>query len=167
MRQGEVVEVVEKEQLPVEIAPEPHSEEVKADVLQAVEEESEDGSKGEKILADEDVVSSVRVEGEGVAQGGSADSGDNKISVNNIVASESRVKLAEVIKVDRTLATARALADQIAEGYHWNQGLLFRTRLDMLGDSREQLCLPLPYRSATPAATKCVCILRGFSTGRP
>ena len=58
--QGEVVDVVEKEQLPVKIEPEPHSEEVKADVLQAVEEESGDGSKGEKILADEDVVSLVR-----------------------------------------------------------------------------------------------------------
>ena len=67
--------------------------------------------------------------------------------MKNIVASESRVKLAEAIKVDSTLATARALADQIAEGYHWNQGLLFRTRLDVLGDSSEQLCLPLPYHS--------------------
>ena len=80
-----------------------------------MEEASEDGSKGEKILADEDVVSSVCVEGEGVAQGGSADSWDKEICVKNIVASESRVKLAEAIKVDSTLATARALADQIEE----------------------------------------------------
>ena len=89
-------------------------------------------------------------EGEGVAQGGSADSGDNEICVKNIVASESRVKLAEAIKVDSTLATARVLADQIEEGYHWNQGLLFHTRLDVLGDSSEQLCLPISILFQVP-----------------
>ena len=60
--------------------------------------------------------------------------------------SESRDKLAEATEADSTLATARALADQVTEGYHWTEGSLFRTRLDVLGDSIEQLCLLLPYR---------------------
>ena len=50
------------------------------------------------------------------------------------------------MQTDCTLATARMLADKTSEGYHWVEGLLFRTRLDTLGDNIEQLCLPTPYR---------------------
>ena len=64
--------------------------------------------------------------------------------MDNIVGIESRVKLAEATKADVTLAMARAL---LSEWYYWNQGLQFRSRLDVLGDSINQLCLPLQYRT--------------------
>ena len=56
------------------------------------------------------------------------------------------MKLMETTKADMSLTTARTLADEQQEGYHWREGLLFRTRLDALGDTIEQLCLPTTYR---------------------
>ena len=92
-------------------------------------------------------MSSVSDAGEGVTQGGSANIGEEEVSVKDIVANESREKLAQAIKSDSTLAAARALADQLTVGYHWTEGLLFRTRLNVLGDKIEQLCLPVNYRA--------------------
>ena len=108
------------------------------------------------VLVDEQCQPSVLVEGEGDTQGGSTDSGeksdqteqtqDTELSVKDIVVSESRDNLAEAIKADESLATARKLADDLQEGYHWIEGLLFRTRLDAMGDTVEQLCLPTQYK---------------------
>ena len=55
--------------------------------------------------------------------------------------------LAQATEADPTLATARSLAMSKLEGYHYLDGIVFRTRLDVFGDAREQICLPLPYRS--------------------
>ena len=91
--------------------------------------------------------SSVAGEAEGAQEGGSADKGlEDDLSVENIKSEVPRLKLAESTKVDETLAAARALADTDSEGYHWQDGLVFRTRLDQLGDKVEQLCLPKQYR---------------------
>ena len=68
------------------------------------------------------------------------------MSVKDIVPSESRDKLAKAITEDESLSTARKLVDDQQEGYHWVEGLLFRTRLDSLGDTIEQLCLLKLYR---------------------
>ena len=100
----------------------------------------------EKILGDGGDGISELAEEEGVAHGGSADTADEKVCVKDIIAKKSRIKFAEAIKGDSTLTTARALADQVAEGYHWTEGLLFLTRLEVMGESIKQLCLPLPYR---------------------
>ena len=90
---------------------------------------------------------SVSAEAEGVTHEGSGDTGhEGDICVKDIVTSEPRDELAEATKSDTTLATARALADDTGEGYHWVEGLLFRTTLDTLGDMVEQLCLPT-YRN--------------------
>ena len=142
--QGEVVEVTEERDVTVSVEPEPHSEEEKADETRAVVEIS---SVKVECLAVEDVGASKCVEVDGDAQGGSTDSGDVQISVDKIVGSDSRVKLAEAMKADQTLTTARALADELSEGYYWNQGLLCHSRLDVLGDSISQLCLSLQYRT--------------------
>ena len=145
--EGEVVEVVAEEDVPAAVVePEPHSEEVTANVLHAMGEESLDGKKEEKVLVDGDVGSKVG-EVECVMQEGSADNREQEMNVQSIVSREPRVDLALATKEDTTLAMARALADEVSEGYHWNQGLVFRSRLDVLGDSLEQLCLPLKYRS--------------------
>ena len=81
-------------------------------------------------------------------QGGGGDTGDEvEMYLKKIVSSELSDKLAEATKADYTLTTARALADDTLEGYHWVEGLFFRTRLDTLGDMVEQLCLPTLYRA--------------------
>ena len=139
-------ETVDKSEIPkVVIEPETHSEELEARDTHAEEEESDVG-KNEEVLglgsgSSEDDV------GESTIQGGSADTGEEEnISVKTIVAKESRVEIARLTKEDPTLAMARTLADTLSEGYHWREGLLFRNRLDMMGENIEQLCLPKHYR---------------------
>ena len=36
----------------------------------------------------------------------------------------------------------------LSDGYHWREGLLFRSRLDVLGENMGQLCLPKEYRES-------------------
>ena len=68
---------------------------------------------------------SVAVEVEGVQRGGSADNGvEEELSVEKISNEEPRQKLAEATKSDNTLATARALADNMSEGCYWADGLV-------------------------------------------
>ena len=128
--------------------PESQSEETEDTVEHAQVEVYGDEETREKSLADVQVQPSVSVEAEGVALGGSDDSVEQvELSVKDIVNQEPRDKLVEAIKSDNTLATARTLADEQQEGYHWVEGLLFRARLDTLGDTVEQLCLPTQYRA--------------------
>ena len=109
--------------------------------------EGNDAVVSEQVLVDGDGIASVDVEAEGVAQEGSADSGIvNVVTVDSIVSDVPRVKLAELTRVDPTLVTARSLADKQAEGYHWEDDLLFRGRLDEWGVNFKQLCLPKQYR---------------------
>ena len=151
--QGIVVEAESKPEVsvvtePVGVEPEPQSEEAKVNDERAMVEECDVGSVNERSLVEEEENASVLEEVDVGAQGGSDDSGDEQVCVKDIVARETRENFAEELtKKDSTLATARTLADQTAEGYHWVEGLLFRTRLDTLGDNIEQLCLPTPYRA--------------------
>ena len=94
-----------------------------------------------------EVVSSDSGEAGGDQVDGSADKGkvhDQELEVQNIVSDVPRTKLAEATKGNDTLNTAEPLLTP--EGYYWQEGLLFRTRLDRLGDMREQLFLPKHYR---------------------
>ena len=93
-------------------------------------------------------VPSVEVEAKRDAQGVSADIWEvDTITVDSIVSDTPRVKLAQLIVADPTLNTARLLADKQAEGYHWEDSLLFRSTLDECGVNYKQLCLPNLYRS--------------------
>ena len=167
MSQGVVVEAKSKTEEPVGLEPEPQSEEAKVEEEHAKVEECDVGSVGENNLVDEGVLASVSEEILDDAQGRRDDIGIEDVCVKNIVANETREKLAEAIQNDSTLATARALAHQVTEGYHWIEGLLFRTRLDALGDNIEQLCLPEPCLQLTRTLgmrveTKCVSTLSVF-----
>ena len=133
------------------VAPESHSEEAEVVEEYATIEASEaEVDKEESLVAEgknfsglEEVVTDARE--------GSADTGDEQLlCVKDIVAGKARETLAEATRVDSTLATARTLANQIAEGYHWVEGLLFRTRLDTLGENVEQLCLPTQVHVISP-----------------
>ena len=117
---GEVVDKVENSEVKVVVDPDPHSEGEKEHEIQAKVEEYDDGKK-EKVLGVGDGASEVaKVDGD--AQDGSTDSGKDErdISVEQIVGGDSRVHLAQAIKADQSLATARALADDLREGYYWN-----------------------------------------------
>ena len=67
------------------------------------------------------------------------------LNVQNITSDVPKVKLAEATTHDQTLNTAKSLTDSQSEGYYWQERLHFRTRLDRLGDTRKQLCLPKAY----------------------
>ena len=64
--------------------------------------------------------------------------------------SSSREELRKAILGYESLSTLKKLADSGSHGYSWEQGLLFRHRLDEFGRNRRQLCLPSGYR------TKCL-----------
>ena len=144
---GAVVGVVEDTSLSGTLEPDPHSEEGKAELKPTdVEGVLNREDEREQSLASE-LNPSVLVEEGGERSGGSADRGvQDDLDVENIMANEPRSKLIQATKTDDSLTTARLLADSQSEGYHWQDGLVFRTRLDKLGDSLEQLCLPGPYR---------------------
>ena len=129
---------------------EPQCEEVTDKTVHAQVEVSDAEETRDVGLAVEQCQPSVLVEAEGDMHEGSGDSGEQEhhqeLCVKDITNNESRDKLVEAIKADTSLTTARQLADDLQEGYHWVEGLLFRTRLNALGDTVEQLCLPSPYR---------------------
>ena len=98
----------------------------------------------EQVLVGEVEVPSISEEAEGDAQVGSADTGEiNTISIDSIISDTPRTKLSQLTVTDPTLKTARVLADKQAEGYHWEESLLF-SRLDEWGVNFKQLCLPSP-----------------------
>ena len=167
--EGEVVEKVEEE--PVMVEPETRCEESEAHVTCAEGEESDAGKK-EQILV-ERVVSLAVDEVDSNMQRGSANSrNEETISSETIVAKEPRTNIAQMTKDDPILATVISLDDALSEGYHWREGLLFRRRLDVLGENVEQLCLPKEYRDRCLKLAheqfgriECVTILGNISTG--
>ena len=128
------------------IEPQAHSEEPVVDVTHVTVEEVEVG-KQENVLVNGIGVSSGDAAEEGDMQGGSADTGvEESVTVETIVSDMPRVKLAQLKKDDPTQAVGRNLADIQSEGYHWKEGLLFRSRLDEWGVNYDQLCLPSEHR---------------------
>ena len=146
----------------------PHSEEVPADTVHAevlaAETSVEQGPQGAKVpveservdesvqverkrsLVPEDVVASVLGEVYGKQAGGSAEAGVGQdLLVQTIMSQTPTSQLAQATEADPTLTTARALANTLSDGYYWQEHLLFRTRLDKIGDTKEQLCLPAEY----------------------
>ena len=78
---------------------------------------------------------------------GSTDNGvDGELSVESISSKVPTSLLVDATKSDDTLATARSLADSQSQGYFWKDDLVFRTRLNRMGDNIEQMCLPKEYR---------------------
>ena len=110
--QGTVIEAEEIVPHIVTSEPEPQSKEVTVVVDQADVGVENREVVHEVSLEPELNTSSVAVHAEGVQEGGSAGSGvEKELSVENISSQEPRHKLAEATKSDRTLATARSLAE--------------------------------------------------------
>ena len=79
--------------------------------------------------------------------GGSAEGeGEQTVLLEGITEEVPRPKLAQAMTADPTLATARSLAQTKSEGYHYKDGIVFRTTLDKFRDAKEQIFLPQPYR---------------------
>ena len=100
----------------------------------------------EQILEDEQTPSDV-VEVEGDTLGGSAEEEvKDNLSVEGMRANIPRADLAQAIKEDKSLAHIYNLGELDKEGYHIVEGILFRTRLDVFGQTVEQICMPTSYR---------------------
>jgi len=54
--------------------------------------------------------------------------------------------LAKATAEDQSLQLARQLAREERQGYVYSDGVILRNRLDTSGESRQQVCLPKPYR---------------------
>ena len=90
---------------------------------------------------------SVEVEGKSVSLEGSAeDMGVENLTVEGMKACIPRTDLAEAIKDDKSLSHIYELGKLDKEGYHITNDILFRTRLDVFGQTVEQICLPTSYR---------------------
>ena len=130
----------------------PRSEEEPADNEQAGESrEGESSVEAERVecLVPDVVDASDSVEAGDKVTEGSAEEEEKvtqELMLQSIIPNTSSTTLAKATIADHTLTTAKTLADAFKEGYYWQEKLAFRTRLDNLGDAREQLFLPLPYR---------------------
>ena len=92
-------------------------------------------------------IPSVLGEAVGEHLGGSAaERVDQEISMELIRNDIPRSQLLERTLSDKTLKPMLKLAEMGKEGYHLESGIVFRTRLDSFGQTKEQICLPLEYR---------------------
>ena len=114
---------------------------VGTDMEKKVDEREEAG----KVLENE--LSLELVEAEGEALGGSAPvEGVKEMDVTAIREGMPRAALAAESKVDQSLQPLYRLGQLDKEGYHLEEGVLFRTRLNSLGSLIEQLCVPMSHR---------------------
>ena len=93
--------------------------------------------------------SSVSVEeGGGSLEGGAEEKeGEVGVLLEGISHEVPDLTLAKATASDPSLAPARQLADIQKEGYRWKNGTILRTRVDLFGDSVEQVCVPQPFRN--------------------
>ena len=111
----------------------------------------DDGEEGElrvseTVLGDEQISSDL-VEVDGAPLGGSAGSeGLQDLTVEGMGDKIPRTELAKATAEDKTLEHIYKVATLDKGGYYLRDGILLRTRLDMFGQTHEQICLPLPYR---------------------
>ena len=112
------------------------------------DEEKNVGMNGDVLVVGEDAFDDVEVEGE--QQGDSADigvtavgnlqqSGDNSLN-------GSREQLIQATKDDTSLDSIKQLAETEANGYKWEDQLLFKYQLDQFGNPTKRLCVPSPFR---------------------
>ena len=118
--------------------------EMKEQVVEKSVEQRESEEQSVLVL-DEKPSEDVAVDGE--SGGGSAEQGDNvEMSNEGVTQNIPRTQLAQATLEDLSLETFRILAENVKEGYHFSDGILFHTRLDQFGQPREQICLPTKYR---------------------
>ena len=122
------------------------SSENSEEVRTVVDEADELRGNSADVLVNEEIPS-VLGEAAGEPLGSSAAEGvDQEISMEGIRNDIPRSQLVERTLSDKTLEPMLKLAKMGKEGYHLESGIVFRTRLDSFGQTKEQICLPLEYR---------------------
>ena len=105
-----------------------------------------DGEKVCEVILVDAEKNLVSEEEEGEPLGGSAtEKGTSDLTIKGIRTDIPRTKQAAATKDDKSLEAVYNLGLQDREGYHVEEGLLFRTRIDGMGDTVEQLCIPAGY----------------------
>ena len=100
----------------------------------------------EQNLAVEQIPSGdVEVEGDSLGGGAEVEVMDNP-SVEGMKTCIPRTDLAQAKKQDKSLSHIYKLGELDKEGYHMVDSILFRARLDIFGQTVEQICLPTSYR---------------------
>ena len=117
-------------------------------IPQSVEDRAEEtrvGSMAENLVVDGD--SYVVEEEEGVPEDGadSSEEGPSEESLGEIV-NESRDELVKALHEDHSLDSLRKLADREENGYKWEDQLLVKYQLDLLGQTCKKICVPKPFR---------------------
>ena len=139
--------VVEQEAGQSQSTEETRIDDVVADEVEQRYTETVVSELAEKPLVDGEV--------EGETLGGSAvDKGTQELSVLRITENIPKTQLAQSTRKDPSLQNLVRLAEAIKEGYYLTDGVLFRTRLDQFGQTKEQICLPTQYRQ------KCLTVAR-------
>ena len=146
--EGTVIEPVQEEVPQVT----PSSEQTVSGVVQETERDlmqveavEQTGSK-EQSLVHEDDPSVLAEEGGGSLDGSAGGEGTQEITLEGIHQDIPRSQLAQATKEDESLQHSYELAKLEKEGYHLQDDILFRTRLDTFGQPQEQICLPRQYR---------------------
>ena len=108
-----------------------------------------------EILKENEVFGAEMADGRGMEMaevsaesldGSAEEEGCKGIDAVSIREGMPRVEMAAESQSDPSLKPLYNLAELDREGYHLVQGLVFRTRLDQLGNRVEQLCVPKTYR---------------------
>ena len=105
------------------------------------------GNDGDVLVVGADSYDDVEVEG---VQGDGADRDETVVDTLqrslDIPTNSSKDQLDKATEEDTSLNSMKLLADREAEGYKWEEGLLFKYQLDQFGRSTRRLCVPLLYR---------------------
>ena len=136
-------EVAEREKQPL---PATQVEAEKVDIVQVQESEVESMREVSREVLEDEQKPLVLVEEVGESLGGSAELREKEtLTVEGMKANIPQTELAQATKQDVTLLHLYKLAKLDKEGYHLTNDILFRSRLDPFGQTKEQLCLPKQY----------------------
>ena len=137
-------EVAEREKQPL---PATQVEAEKVDIVPVQESEVESMREVSREVLENEQKPLVLVEEVGESLGGSAELREKEtLTVEGMKANIPQTELAQATKQDVTLSHLYKLAKLDKEGYHLTNDILFRSRLDPFGQTKEQLCLPKQYR---------------------
>ena len=111
-----------------------------------VEVQADEQSGDGDVLVLEQSLEAEEAEG-GTLEEGAESEGEQDLCMKGIRKTLPREGIANETEQDVSLRAVYDLGLQDKQGYHLVEGLLFRTRLDLLGNPTEQLCIPSSYRS--------------------
>ena len=130
------------------MVPEADTSTKELDVGNTVDKVEAEGVREEReiVLGDEKKTLDVVEEVGETLGGGAASRVTEDLTIEGMTDSIPKMGLVQATKDDETLSHLYKLATLDREGYHLDNDILFRSRFDSLGQTREQICLPTTYR---------------------